>query len=245
MKAMILAAGLGSRLRPLTDQMPKALVPVGGTPLLEIVLRRLAAAGVRDVIVNTFHHATLLEDYLRARAPDGLRIAVSRETELLDTGGGLAKAAWFFDGGEPFFLHNADVVSGVDLRGLAALHAQSGALAVLSVRERGASRRFLFAADGQLVGWENTAAAQREWASAAVVDHTALAFDGIQVLSPRILSKFIETGAFSLTKAYLRLAGAGERILAHRSDTSYWADIGSAAKLQAVEEHVARAGLPA
>lgn len=245
MKAMILAAGIGSRLRPLTDRIPKALVPVGGTPLLEIVLRRLARAGVRDVIVNTFHHAAVLEDYLRTRAPDGLRIAVSRETELLDTGGGLANAAWFFSGDEPFFLHNADVVSGVDLQSLAASHARSGALAVLSVRQRVSSRRFLFAADGRLAGWEDTGAERREWAAAAVADATPLAFDGIQVLSPRILAAFTETGAFSLTKAYLRLAGAGERILAHRSDDTYWADIGSAAKLQAVEEHVARAGLPA
>lgn len=245
MKAMILAAGIGSRLRPLTDRMPKALVPVNGTPLLEIVLRRLAAAGVRDVIVNTFHHAALLEDYLRTRVPDGLRIAVSHETELLDTGGGLANAAWFFTGDEPFFLHNADVVSGVDLRSLAALQSRTAALAVLSVRERVASRRFWFGTDGRLVGWENTATQEQEWALAPVNGATPLAFDGIQVLSPRILTRFTETGAFSLTKAYLRLAGAGEHILAHRSDASYWADIGSAAKLETVEAHVARAGLPA
>ena len=103
MKAMILAAGIGSRLRPLTDRMPKALVPVGGTPLVEIVLRRLAAAGVRDVIVNVFHHAAMLEEYLRTRPADGLRIAVSRESDLLDTGGGLAppwEVATFDPGGD-------------------------------------------------------------------------------------------------------------------------------------------------
>lgn len=245
MRAMILAAGAGSRLRPLTDRMPKALVPVGGTPLVEIVLRRLAAAGVRDVIVNTFHHAALLEDYLRGRPQDGLRIAISRETELLDTGGGLANAAAFFAGSEPFIVHNADVVSGVDLRSLAALQQRTGALAVLSVRARASSRRFLFDAGEQLCGWENTATHERDWAAAEIAHPTALAFDGIQVLSPVILSRFTETGAFSLTKAYLRLAGAGERIVAHRSDAAYWADIGSAAKLEAVEQHVARAGLPA
>lgn len=247
MKAMILAAGVGSRLRPLTDRLPKALVPVGGVPLIEIVLRRLAAAGVHEFIVNTFHHASLLEDYLRTRPQDGLRIAVSREHELLDTGGGLANAAWFFTGSEPFFLHNADIVSGVDLRSLLAQQARTDALAVLSVRSRTATRRFLFAPNGQLMGWENTETQVREWAEgpSGSANSTPLAFDGIQVLSPRILAKFTERGAFSLTKAYLRLAGCGELILAHRSDTTYWADIGSAAKLQAVEQHVASAGLPA
>jgi len=245
MKAMILAAGIGSRLRPLTDRMPKALVAVAGTPLIEIVLHRLAAVGVQDVIINTFHHAALLEDYLRRRPQDGLRIAISHETELLDTGGGLAQAAWFFAGDEPFILHNADIVSGVDLRSLAALQARTGALAVLSVRARQTSRHFLFDAGGQLAGWENSETQSRDWASGAIDNATRLAFDGIQVLSPRIFSAFTATGAFSLTKAYLRLAGTGEQILAHRSDANYWADIGSVAKLQAVEQHVAAAGLPA
>lgn len=245
MKAMVLAAGVGSRLRPLTDRLPKALVEVAGTPLLEIVLRRLEAAGVREVIVNTFHHRALLEDYLRARAPQGLRIEIAPEEVLLDTGGGLRNAAWFFDDGQPFFLHNADVVSGVDLRGLARAQRESGALAVLSVRAREASRRFLFDARGQLCGWERTGTGERDWAAAPVPGSTALGFDGIQVIAPAIFDKLTETGAFSLTRAYLRLAGAGERILACRADDTYWADIGSAAKLAAVEQHVAATGLPA
>ena len=246
MKAMVLAAGVGSRLRPLTDQLPKALVEVGGTPLIEIALRRLAAAGVRDVVVNVFHHADMLERFLEGRAGDlGLRMAISREEELLDTGGGIKKAAPWLAGAEPFFVHNADVVSGVDLRRLWAAHRQSGALATLSVRERAASRRFLFDAQGRLCGWEERGAGRRDWAAGPVEPVTPLGFDGIQVLAPEILPMLSEEGPFSMTRAYLRLAGLGQRIVAFRADAYYWADIGSPAKLEAVERHVAAHGLPA
>lgn len=248
MKAMVLAAGIGSRLRPLTDRMPKALIPVAGVPLLEHVLRRLHAAGVRDVVVNTHHHAAVLEAYMRARSTsDGLRIALSPEPELLGTGGGLLNAAWFFDDGAPFFLHNADILSGVDLRALYSAHVSSGALATLSVRARSSSRQFLFGGDGRLVGWERTDPPQRDWAAMPLspTDVLPLAFDGIQVVSPAIFAKLTESGVFSLTRAYLRLAGTGESIVAHRSDGTYWADIGSAEKLAAVERHVSTVGLPA
>lgn len=244
MRAMVLAAGVGSRLRPLTDRMPKALVPVAGVPLIEHVFRRLHLAGVRDIIVNTHHHAAILESHLRSRSSDdGLRITISHENELLDTGGGLAHAAWFFDDGDPFFLHNADVLSSVDLRSLAAAHRRTHALATLSVRARSSSRQFLFDQNDRLVGWERTDPPQRDWSSAPVADALPLAFDGIQVVSPAIFAKVTETGAFSLTRAYVRLAGTGELIQAHRSDATFWADIGSVAKLEAVERAIASEGL--
>jgi NDP-sugar pyrophosphorylase family protein len=245
MKAMVLAAGVGSRLRPLTDRMPKALVPVAGVPLVEHVLRRLRAAGVRDVIVNTHHRAAELEGYLRGRADeDGLRIEIAHEPELLDTGGGLKNVAWFFAGEQPFFVHNADILSGVDLRALYAAHASRNALATLSVRARESARHFLFDAGDRLVGWERSDPPERDWAAAPVAGATALAFDGIQVVSPAVFAKLSESGCFSLTRAYLRLAGCGERIAAYRSDGTYWADIGSHAKLEAVERHVLQHGLP-
>lgn len=245
MRAMVLAAGVGSRLRPLTDRCPKALVEVGGLPLVEIVLRRLAAAGVRDIVVNAHHHADQLASFLRSRAGDlGLRIEISHETELLDTGGGIRKAAPLLDDGQPFFVHNADVVSGVDLGRLYEMHRASGALATLSVRERQASRRFLFDARGSLRGWERTDTGEREWAAQPVDPVFPLAFDGIQVLSAEILQKFTEQGAFSMTRTYLQLAGRGERIEACCAGDSYWADIGSLAKLEEVRRHVAAHGLP-
>src|SRR5262245_11379808 len=115
MKAMVLAAGLGTRLRPLTDTRPKALVEVGRRTLLEITLQRLKEFGVRDVIINVHHFADMIVDYLRANENFGMHIELSREDVLLDTGGGLKKVGWFFRD-EPFFLHNVDVISTIDLR---------------------------------------------------------------------------------------------------------------------------------
>jgi NDP-sugar pyrophosphorylase family protein len=241
---MVLAAGVGSRLKPLTDDIPKALIEIGGRPLIEIVLRRLAAAGVRDVIVNVFHHADRLADFLHSWSDPSLRIEISREQDLLDTGGGLKKAGPFLAGGKPFFLHNADVVSGVDLGRLYAAHGASGALATLSVRERAGSRKLLFDGQGRLSGWENAATGEHIWAAAPVEPVARLGFDGIQVVSPDIFDRLSEEGAFSLTRAYLRLAGLGARVMALRADECFWADIGSAAKLDAVRRHVETHGLP-
>ena len=245
MKAMVLAAGVGSRLRPLTDRLPKALVPIAGQPMIALVLRRLAAVGVRDVVVNVFHHADQMESYLRGCTRLGLHIEISRETELLDTGGGLKKVAAFFAGAEPFFVHNADVVSTVDLRRLYDAHLHSGALATLSVRARPASRLFLFDAADRLCGWENPTTGERKWATQPVTEARRVGFDGIQVLSSAILEALVETGPFSLTQAYVRLAGTGERILACRADGTYWSDVGTLAKLAAVEQYIAAHGLPA
>ena len=141
MKAMILAAGLGTRLRPLTDDRPKALVEVGGRTLLEITLARLRAFGVSEVIINVHHFADMVVDYLKAKNNFGMRIEISREEVLLDTGGGLKKAAYFFledssGKDEPFILHNVDVISTIDLGRMAQFHAEHHALATLAVQDR-------------------------------------------------------------------------------------------------------------
>src|SRR2546428_1547715 len=137
MKAMILAAGLGTRLRPLTDSRPKALVEIAGRTLLEITLSRLRAFGIREVIINVHHFADLILDYLKTNNNFGMRIEVSREEVLLDTGGGLKKAAWFFLEEsnrleEPFILHNVDVISTIDLRRMMQFHTENQALAALA-----------------------------------------------------------------------------------------------------------------
>ncbi|MGB8763061.1 MAG: sugar phosphate nucleotidyltransferase, partial [Candidatus Sulfotelmatobacter sp.] len=154
MKAMILAAGLGTRLRPLTDDRPKALVEVAGRTLLEITLSRLRTFDVREVIINVHHFADMVVDYLKANDNFGMRIEISREEVLLDTGGGLKKAAQFFlenSSGldEPFVVHNVDVISAIDLGRMAQFHREHGALATLAVQERETSRYLLF--DGQLL----------------------------------------------------------------------------------------------
>jgi NDP-sugar pyrophosphorylase family protein len=245
MKAMVLAAGVGSRLAPLTNTTPKALLTVAGRPLIEIVLRRLAAAGVDRVIVNVFHHAEQMERALVAWSRPGFTIAISREETLLDTGGGLKKAASFLAGDEPFFLHNADVVSGVDLGRLRAAHLASGALATLSVRKRAGARQLLFDERGLLAGWENSATGERiGTGTPGDPAGSPFGFDGIQVVAPEIFSRLHEEGAFSLTRAYLRLAAAGERIMAFDASACFWADAGTKAKLAAIERHVAAHGWP-
>src|SRR5262245_51751909 len=152
MKAMVLAAGLGTRLRPLTDTRPKALVEVNGRTLLETTITRLKSFGIRDVIVNVHHFAGMVADYLEANDNFGINIAVSREDVLLDTGGGLKKAAWFFgtNPDDAFILHNSDVISTIDLDRMAAFHNQHRALATLAVQDRKTSRYLLFDSEQRL-----------------------------------------------------------------------------------------------
>ncbi len=149
MKAMILAAGLGTRLRPLTDDRPKALVKVGGRTLLDITLSRLRRFGVREVIINVHHFADTVVDYLKQNDNFGMRIEISREEVLLDTGGGLKQAARFFlenagDADRPFLLHNVDVLSTIDLHHMLAFHREKQALATVAVQQRETSRYLLF-----------------------------------------------------------------------------------------------------
>ena len=231
MRAMVLAAGLGTRLRPLTDHRPKALVEVGGRTLLEIALARLSSFGIREVIVNVHHFADMIGDYLKANKNFGMCIEISREDEvLLDTGGGLKKAAYFFleNSGaaeEPFVLHNVDVISTIDLHRMAQFHAENHALATLAVQERPTSRYLLFDEQLQLCGRKSGKDGQAELVRSS--SHPkALAFSGIHVISPRLFSLMTEEGVFSIIAPYLRLAAQGEKIIAFRSDEYQWRDLG-------------------
>jgi NDP-sugar pyrophosphorylase family protein len=248
MKAMILAAGLGTRLRPLTDDRPKALVEVAGRTLLEITLSRLRGLGIRDVIVNVHHFAELVVEYLKRHDNFGMRIEISREEVLLDTGGGLQKAAWFFleksgDRDEPFLLHNVDVISTIDVPRMMQFHQENRALATLALQDRETSRRLLFDEKNLLCGRR----AGREQAPEIVrasKETRALAFSGLHVISPRLLSMMTEQGVFSIITSYLRLAGQGERILGFRADEYYWRDLGKpenvAQAARDVEQQVVR-----
>jgi mannose-1-phosphate guanylyltransferase len=229
MKAMILAAGLGTRLRPLTNDRPKALVEVAGHTLLEITLRRLASIGIQEVIVNVHHVADMVVDYLNKNNNFGMRIEISREDDvLLDTGGGLKKAAWFFlqDGPakDPFLLHNVDVISAIDLARMLTFHRENDALATLAVQQRETSRHLLFDERNQLCG-RQTGANVPEMVRPSKQPN-ALAFSGIHIISPQLLSLISEQGVFSIVTTYLRLAAEGHRILAFRADRYYWRDLG-------------------
>jgi mannose-1-phosphate guanylyltransferase len=230
MKAMILAAGLGMRLRPLTDTRPKALVEVGGRTLLEITLSRLSSFGIREVIINVHHFADMIVDYLKANDSFGMRIDVSREEVLLDTGGGLKKAAYFFlqnsaSPDEPFILHNVDVLSTIDLRRMTHFHAENGALATLAVQERETTRYLLFDEQLQLCGRKTGPDGKTELVRRSP-QARPLAFSGIHVISPRLFALMTEEGVFSIITPYLRLAARGEKILAFRSDEYQWRDLG-------------------
>lgn len=223
---MVLAAGRGTRLRPLTDTRPKALVEVGGRTLLELVLRRLIAAGVTEVVINLHHLGDQIPLFLEKHDGFGLRrVAWSEEPILLGTGGGLKQAAWFFDDGEPFLVHNVDVLSDIDLRALLAVHRRNHALATLAVMDRPTERPLLFDATGRLVG-------RRTADAGDVVVHTArggitpLGFCGIQALSTAFLERITEAGAFPITEPYLRLAETGAAITGCRVDGAKWRDCG-------------------
>jgi NDP-sugar pyrophosphorylase family protein len=229
MKAMILAAGLGTRLRPLTNDRPKALVEVAGHTLLEITLRRLASFGIREVIVNVHHFADMVVDYLKKNNNFGMRVEITREDDLLlDTGGGLKQAEWFFlqDGPaqEPFLLHNVDVISAIDFARMLTLHRDHDALATLAVQQRDTSRHLLFDERGRLCGRQTGTNPPEVVRPSQQL--TPLAFSGIHILSPQLLSLITEQGVFSIITTYLRLAAEEHRIIAFRADEYYWRDLG-------------------
>ena len=218
MKAMILAAGLGTRLRPLTDDRPKALVEIGGRTLLEITLRRLSSCGIRDVIINVFHFADQIIGYMNDNHSFGMRIEISREEILLDTGGGLKRAAWFFrDDSEQFIVHNVDVISTIDLNQMTQFHRENQALATLAVQGRKTSRPLVFDEKGIFRG---------RLKEPVPNGSEGFAFSGVHVISPQLLGMMCEEGPFSIIDAYIRLASQGQKIQAFRADEYYWRDLG-------------------
>jgi NDP-sugar pyrophosphorylase family protein len=243
MKAMILAAGLGTRLLPLTEDRPKALVEVGGHTLLEIALRRLREFGIHEVIVNVHHFAAMVIEYLRRNENFGMTIEVSREETLLDTGGALKNAGWFFlaDWGaessldEPFLLHNVDVIHTIDLADMVRYHQQHRALATLAVQHRASSRYLLFDETGELCGRKLGSEGHAQMVRGCGQPE-ALAFAGVHVISPRVLAMMPEAGAYSIIDLYLRLAAQAQKIVALPADGYYWRDVGTPENLAQAEE---------
>jgi len=188
MKAMIFAAGLGTRLKPLTDTIPKALIPIVGKPLLEHVILKLKAAGFNEIIINVHHFHGQITDFLKSRNNFDIRIEVSNESDLLlDTGGAVRKASWFFDDGKPFLVHNVDILSNVDLKVLYDEHAASHSIATLVVSKRNTFRYLLFNEDKRLCGWINEKTGETKPVRFNDISgFNKLAFAGIQMLSPDV-----------------------------------------------------------
>jgi NDP-sugar pyrophosphorylase family protein len=244
---MILAAGLATRLRPLTDAVPKALLPAGGVTLLERTLERLVRAGCDRVVVNCHHQAEAITSFLNSHTETpgygeeeertfswmGAEILVSHEEEApLETGGGLKRARHMLRRDRTLLLHNVDVISDIDLAGLAGAHAASGAMATLAVNRREATRYLVFDDDG-LCGRVDTRTGAEEWARLPGAGSWRAGFTGIHALSPSFLAAIDEEGAFSIMQPYLRLATAGESILPHDVTGSMWLDAGTPERLAA------------
>jgi NDP-sugar pyrophosphorylase family protein len=230
---MILAAGLGTRLRPLTDHTPKAMLDVGGMPIIERVARRLIEAGADRLIINTAHLAKQIEEFVHARGGFGVEAVFSREDPgPLETGGALLAAREHFRGDAPFFLHNADILSDVPLGEMYAAHqGMDDPLATVAVLDRPTTRRLLFD-DRGLLGRTDEGKGLDLRVRAPEGEVRALPFAGIHVISPRIFDLLTERGAFSILDPYLRLSAAGERILPFRVDGCTWIDIGRPEQLE-------------
>lgn len=234
---MIFAAGLGTRLSPITDHKPKALVEVHGKPLLWYALQNVIKAGATRIVVNVHHFPEQIEHYLGNLNFENITICISDERdELLDTGGGLLKAAPFFDPGKPILIHNADVLTNCDLRLLVKFHQQNESLASLMVQNRKTNRYLLFDEDNKLCGWQNTSTGETKSAAVPQGELTQLAFNGVQILDYGILGLLGETRKFSITDGYLALA-ATHKISGYSQWQGQWFDVGTVQKLADAESH--------
>lgn len=229
MKAMIFAAGMGTRLRPLTEKMPKALVPVGGTPLLQRILLKLAASGFDDITINIHHLGQQIIDFLQANENFGLRIHISDERgQLLNTGGGIRHARHFLDGEEPFLVHNVDILTDADLNALWQSHLSHRSEATLLVGERQTKRYLLFDKDMNLHGWTNKQTGEIRPAG-LVGSYDEWAFAGIHVLSPSLFRKMDDARwekPFSIIDFYLAVC-PHTRISGFPIRATHWFDTGT------------------
>ncbi|HOW31623.1 MAG TPA: nucleotidyltransferase family protein [Bacteroidales bacterium] len=238
MKAMIFAAGLGTRLAPFTQTIPKAMVPVAGKPMIEWVIRKLIAAGFNEIIINVHHFADQVIDFVTSKHHFGIRIEFSNETgQLLETGGGLLKASWFFDDNRPFLVHNVDVISDIDLSKLTTYHTHSKALATLVVSNRETSRYFLFSNNMLLRGWKNVKTGEQIIAAGT---HDAIqpwAFNGIHMINTEVFALMTETGRFPINDVYLRLCNS-HQIKGFPHNGNVWFDLGKTNDLQKASEYI-------
>ncbi len=235
MKALILSAGMGSRLKPHTDTQPKALVKVGGVPMLVHVAEKLIGAGVDEIVVNIHHHADQMRAFIKQLNYPGVRFYVSDETAaLLDTGGAIKKAASLLRSNAPFFIHNVDVLSNINLPEMLAYHQKTKALATLAVSRRKSSRGFLWS-HGRLCGWRNTDTGEEILLKpSGRMEATYMPFSGIHLADAAFLDNMAMTGRFSVKDSYLQMANH-HPIMAFEHDHAGWADIGSPEKLQRAE----------
>jgi NDP-sugar pyrophosphorylase family protein len=236
MKAMILAAGLGTRLKPFTDQHPKALVKVNDKTILQRNVEYLASFGIKDVIVNVHHFADQIIHYIKQNNGFGSNISISDERdEVLETGGGIKKASWFFEKNpEPFIAINVDILTDMSLNKMIFQHQQNDPLATLAVTSRTTSRYFLFDESNHLCGWKNEKTGEQK-ISRKAEKYIQKAFSGIHIISPEIFPLIKMQGKFSMIDVYLELAKANI-IEAFDHSTSKLIDVGKPESILKAEE---------
>ena len=245
MKALIFAAGLGTRLKPLTDDRPKAMVEIAGKPMLQHVIERVAAAGFDDITINIHHYGQMIIDFLERNDNFGLSIHISDERGLLlDTGGGILKARQWLDGDEPFLVHNTDIISTLDLNAFYDYHCHHDALATILVKERKTQRYFLLDENDRLRGWTNKATGEVKPDNGKIegMKLHEMAFGGLHVISPRIfpeLERFHRKGGedkFSIVPFYINMC-SHHLIQGYHPDSDYqWLDIGKPETLAQARE---------
>ncbi len=230
MKAMIFAAGLGTRMKPVTDYLPKALVKFRGIPMIEYIIKNLVNAGVTDIIINIHHFPELIKEYIQENNSFGINIQYSDETEqLLETGGGLKNAAWFFDDNKPFIIHNVDVFTSLNLNELYNFHLNSENLMTLACTNRKTSRNLLFDENQRLWAWQNNINGEFKGnipPGKLRENLNPLAYSTISVVNPEIFNLITETGKFSLVDVWLRLA-PHHPIGAYVHNHDVWIDMSS------------------
>ncbi len=231
MKAMVFAAGLGTRLKDETSLKPKALVEVGGKPLLFHAIEKLKKSGVAEIVINVHHFADQVIQYINS-AEFGVKIHISDERDLLlDTGGGLKKAACFLTGNEPVLIYNVDILSNIDLNRVKKQHLESGALATLTVRKR-ETQRYLKFSNLQLAGWINKKTGETKISLPELFDNAEeMAFSGIHIVQPEIFRLMPEAERFSIIDLYLELAKT-RKIMAFYDDSDLWIDVGKPEELE-------------
>ena len=240
MNAFIFAAGLGTRLKPLTDTMPKALVPVAGKPLLAHVIEKLKAVGCKKIVINIHHFGEMIIDYVKENNSFGIDIVFSDEREMLLETGGAIKHAVDLLGDEPFLIHNVDIMSNVDLRALWSEHINSGSAATLLVSKRNSSRALLFNEDGNLTAWtnKNTGEVKTPYENVDIACLEEFAFSGIHVFSPQLFKYFGEyPEKFSIIDFYLNTCKE-EKIKAFTQEGLQLLDVGKLDSLEKAEAFV-------
>lgn len=238
MRAMILAAGLGTRLGPLTKLIPKALVKIDGKPMLEHIILKLKAEGISHIIINIHHHSDQIREFLRTENNFGCHISLSDESDcLLDSGGGLRKASGFFSDGKDFLLHNVDIFSEAPLGDFIRQHEQNGALATLMVRKRHSSRYLLFDEKDELRGWKNTVTGEIICPEGYREGYREMAFSGIHMISPEIFTFMPEKSRFGMTGLYLDLCGR-QRIRAWEDQSAFFCDAGKPESITIISDRM-------